>query len=120
MSKYTLPNDFTPRFLESLDGRTIAARMLRERLAEVQSDLGGADSLSYAQRSIARRAIWLESWLETQEFHAAKGQQIDIGRQTQALNTLLGLFRAIGLERRARDVPSLHEYLAHRQSEAGA
>jgi len=114
----TIPSEFHPRFLEHLDGRTVAARTLRQRLAEVHADLGGADRLSYAQRSLCRRAIWLETWLETQEARAAEGEDIDIGRQTQAMNALLGLWKALGLERRSREVPSLGEYLQQRQEAA--
>ena len=116
----TMPTEFTPRFLEHMDGRTVAARTLRQRLAEIHADLGGEASLSYAQRSLCRRAVWLESWIETQEAKAAEGADVDIGRQTQALNALLGLWRTLGLERRQRDVPSLHEYLANRANREGA
>lgn len=106
-----IPTQFEPRFLEHMDQRTVAARELRQRLNAITDDLGGADQLSYARRSLVRRAVWLESWLETQEAKAAQGEDVDIGRQTQALNALLGLYKTIGLERRAKEVPSLHDYL---------
>lgn len=112
----TVPERFDPQFLEDLDGRTLAAKRLRNRLAEVHADLGGVDVLSYSKRSLALRAIWLESWLEAREVEAAQGKPIDIGRQTQALNTLIGLWRLLGLERRPRDVPSLNEYLGRQAS----
>ncbi|MCC5982706.1 MAG: hypothetical protein JJU26_13415 [Oceanicaulis sp.] len=107
---------FEPRFLEHLDGRTVAARVLRQRLAEIHADLGGESSLSYAQRSLVRQAVWLESWLESQHAEAATGKAVDIGRMTQALNSLLGLWRTIGIERRARDVPDLQTYLGRKAS----
>ena len=112
----TMPTEFTPRFLEHMDGRTVAARTLRQRLAEIHADLGGEASLSYAQRSLCRRAVWLESWIETQEAKAAEGADIDIGRQTQALNALLGLWRTLGLERRAKVAPNLQDYLRQREA----
>ena len=110
-----LPADFSPRFLDHMDGRTVAARELRRRLDEVHQDLGGADSLSYSVRSLVRRAIWLESWLESQEALAAEGHDIDVGKQTSALNTLLGIWKSLGLERRAKDVPSLRQYAEQRR-----
>ena len=105
----TLPDRFTPRFLDRLDGRTSAARALRQRLAELESDLGG--ELSYQQGSLARRVIWLESWLETQEAKAADGEDVQIGQQVQAINSLIGLYRILGIARQARDVPTLQQYL---------
>ncbi len=113
-AKSTIPSEFEPRFLDHMDGRTIAARTLRQRLAEVHSDLGGEAALSYAQKSLCRRAIWLESVIETMEAEAAEGGEIDVGRQTQALNSLLGLWRTLGLERKPRDVPDLQTYLRQR------
>lgn len=112
MGRYNvLPEEFTPKFLDQLDGRTVVARTLRARLGEIMGDLGGEEQLSHAQRSLARRAVWLESWLETQEAAAAEGEQVDIGRQVQALNALIGLWRTLGLERRQKNAPSLQEYL---------
>ena len=119
MPRETIPNEFTPRFIDALDQRTVAARTLRQRLAEIHSDMGGEDRLSYAQRSIARRVVWLESWLETQEARAAEGEEIDMGRQSQALNTLLGMFKTLGIERKAKDAPSLTDYLRQREARQG-
>jgi hypothetical protein len=110
-----IPADFTPRFLEHLDGRTIAAKVLRQRLEEYQEDLGGEASLSYAQKSLAKRAIWLETYLETSEAMAATGETVDIGKQVQALNSYLGILRTLGLERRAKEVPDLQTYLKKRK-----
>lgn len=111
----TIPDHFEPRFLDDLDGRSNVTRRLRHRVAQLHSDLGGEDRLSYAQRSLCLRAIWLESWLEAREVDAAEGRPIDIGKQIQALNTLLGLWRTLGLERKARDVPDLQSYLRGRE-----
>jgi hypothetical protein len=106
-----LPSEFTPRFLETLDGRSKASRELRDRLERLQGDAGGP-ALSYARQSLCRRAVWLESYVETMEARAAEGEPIDIAQQVQALNSLIGLYRAIGLERVARDIPTLQAYLA--------
>jgi len=114
MPRDTLPAEFRPRFLDTLDGRTQTAKVLRQRLAEIQDDIGGEDSLSYAKRSLARRAVWLESWIETQECKAADGEEVAIGQQVQAVNSLIGLYRTLGLERVARDIPSLRDYMEAR------
>lgn len=118
--KDTLPERFRPQFIDQLDGRTQTARVLRERLESLERDLGG--DLSYQKQSLTRRTIWLESWIETQEAKAAQGEDIDIARQVQAMNSLIGLYRLLGIERQARDALTLHEYLADRarQKEGGS
>lgn len=116
MPRDTLPNEFKPRFLDSLDGRTQAARELRRRLDELQTDLGGEGRLSYARRSLCRRAIWLESFIETCESETALGGQPNVGVQLQALNTLVGLYRSLGLDRVAAEVSDLSTWIEKKES----
>jgi hypothetical protein len=97
-----------------LDGRTGIARVMRSRYQEFTDDLGGIDRLSYAQRSLAERALWLEYWLADQERELASGGDFDVGKWTQACNSLQGILSKLGLTRQARDVPDLGEYLAKR------
>lgn len=115
MPSSEIPAEFNPRFIEKLDQRTTAARILRQRLADLESDLGG--DLSYQKSSLARRVIWLESFIETMEAKAAEGQEVDMGKQVAAINSLVGLFRLLGLERKAREVPDLQTYLAAKAEE---
>ena len=108
----TIPADFHNGWLDSLDYRTAMAREMRGRFVALTNDLGGADRLSYAQRSLCERALWLEFWLASQERSLASGAEFDAGKWTQACNSLQGIFTKLGLRRKARDVPSLPEYLA--------
>jgi hypothetical protein len=114
MSKrYTsIPAEFEARFLEHLDQRSRVARIIRERLDAVADDLGGMDSLSYAKRSLLRRAIWLELVIEQREVEASEGKSVDLGQQTQMLNALIGLWRTLGLERKPRDIQDLRSYIS--------
>jgi len=114
MSARTPPDRFVVGWLDNLDGRTNLAVELRARYRELTDDLGGADRLSYAQRSLAERALWLEYWLATQERELAAGRDFDVAKWTQAFNSLQGVFAKLGLERQAREVPSLGEYLRDR------
>lgn len=98
-------------WLAALDMRTAVGRDMRGRYAEVCADLGGEGSLSYSQRSLVERALWLEFWIAQQERILADGGEADIGRMTQATNSLLGLYRTLGLERRQRDVTTLSDYI---------
>src|SRR5262244_1285988 len=94
-------------------GDTAWARRFRDVLAEIVSDLGGADLLSEGQRQLARRCATISIACERLEGEAAAGEPIDLelyGRLTDRLGRAL---QRLGLERRPRDVtPSLAEYLA--------
>ena len=120
MKQDAVPNRYSADWLEKLDGRTAIARAVNERLAMLESDLGGRDAMSYQQRSLAKRAIWTEALIEQQESAVARGEEIDQGRLTQAVNSLIGLYKTLGLERRAREVPDLQSYLRQRSEGATA
>jgi hypothetical protein len=111
-----IPDRYAPGYLDKLDGRTAIAAAMRDRWNDLTTDLGGADRLSYAQRSLIERALWLEHWLHHQEKALAEGRvdDFDAGRWTQATNSLLGLYRTLGLERRTRDVTDLQSYIGGR------
>jgi len=87
---------------------------MRDRYRTFTDDLGGADCLSYAQRSLVERALWLEYWLAQQEQYLATGGEFDVGKWTQAANSLQGILSKLGLQRIAKDVPDLGKYLAAR------
>jgi len=48
---------FANGWLDGLDGRLGLARELRQRLETLTNDLGGSDSLSYAESSLCERAL---------------------------------------------------------------
>ena len=105
------PERFTAGWLDRLDGRYAMATELRQRFTALTDDLGGADSLSYAQRSLCERALWLEYWLASQERELARGGGFNVGSWVQAVNSLQGILTKLGLQRVARDVPSLSEWI---------
>lgn len=114
----TIPTEYEPNFVERLDGRTKLAQVIPQRINAIESDLGGADSLSYARRSLVRRVVWLEAVVETYEQNLSRDVTIDLGAYTQAINSLLGLFRLLGLERKARNVRSLQDHLNSKRDAA--
>jgi hypothetical protein len=116
MTTKTPPSKFNTGWLSELDGRTAIAQEMRERFRAFSDDLGGADTLSYAKRSLVERALWLEFWLAQQEQALAGGSDFDVGKWTQAANALQGILSKLGLDRRAKDLPSLNEYLARKAS----
>ncbi|GEK72948.1 MULTISPECIES: hypothetical protein [Halomonas] len=107
-----VPAEFSPGWIQSLDGRTAIAREMRRRFDEVASDLGGAESLSYLQRSLVSRYLWAEFWIQRQEQAMAEGNDVDMGRYTQAVNSASGLANKLGLDRVARDVPTVRELVS--------
>lgn len=110
----SVPASYMPGWLHALDNRSSIAITMRDRYAAFTSDLGGAESLSYAQRSLVERALWLEFWLQQQEVELAQGEAFDVGKWVQASNSLQGILTKLGLERKARDVPDLNTFLAAR------
>ena len=107
----TIPDRYTPDFADRLDGRTTIAKAIRERIETIETDMGGADGLSHARRALVRRVVWLEAIVEHSEQRLAGGEGIDLGGHTQAINTLIGLYRLLGLERRQRPVERLRDVM---------
>lgn len=109
-----IPARYSHDWLERLDGRTRLAQAVNERYSALTLDLGGVDRLSYQRRSLCKRIVYMECIIEQQEAALSRGEEVDQGRLTQAVNTLIGLLKTVGLDRQARDVPDLQTYLAAR------
>jgi hypothetical protein len=75
----TILAQFHNGWLDALDFRTAMTKEMRDRFVALTNDLGGADRLSYAQRSLCERALWLEYWLASQERSLAAGSEFDAG-----------------------------------------
>jgi hypothetical protein len=108
----TIPSTYIPNFVERLDGRSLLATVIPERIAAIESDLGGPEGLSYARRSLVRRVVWLEAVVETFEQNLASDRITDLGAYTQSINSLLGLYRLLGLERKARATYTRRELMS--------
>ena len=116
MAAKQVASKYSPGCLMDLDGRTAVAQIMRDRWQSLTDDLGGLDALSYAQRSLAERALWLEYWMQQQEQALATGAEFDVGKWTQAANSLQGILSKLGLHRQARDVPDLGTFIKARAS----
>ena len=115
MAAKQIPKKYTPGYLDELDGRLAVAQVMRDRYRAFTDDLGGADRLSYAQRSLVERALWLEYWLAEQEQNLATGKDFDVGKWTQAANSLQGILTKLGLNRVAHDIPDLATFMQQRK-----
>lgn len=107
----TLPDSYSSEWLAKLDKRTKIAKAVLARIDALEADAGGSDNLTAARRSLIRHAAWLDAIVDSHELRLASGEQLDVGAYTQALNSLLGLFRLLGLERKARPVRRLREHM---------
>ncbi len=100
-------------FTGDVDGRTASAKRFRDILAEIVSDLGGADHLSEGQRQLARRAAMMSVEAERQEAEAVAGGKLDPDSFGALADRLGRVFNRLGLKRVARDVtPTIAEIMA--------
>ncbi len=124
--KFEMPTDKAPietsnttdakmklRSLADLDGRTLAARTAKALIAELASDMGGADRLSAAERALIHRAALTGAMAEDMETAWLSGRPIDVAAYTALVNVQRRLLTTVGLKRQPRDVtPDLDDYIA--------
>jgi hypothetical protein len=103
----SVPSRFDPNFIDRLSRRYALARIVVDRRGELENHLGGAENLSYVQRSMVKRLLWLELLTEQYEQKVANGEEVDVGALTQLNNTLKGLYKDLGLERKVKKVRDL-------------
>jgi len=98
--------------LDGLDARTAAYRETRRLIDEVESDLGGAEHLSAAERQMVQHGAVLGAIAADLEAQYLKGRRIDLVSLCTVLNAQRRAFDAIGYKRRQRDVtPTLQGFL---------
>tara|TARA_R110001592_G_scaffold44411_1_gene142957 strand:- start:2459 stop:2818 length:360 start_codon:yes stop_codon:yes gene_type:complete len=112
-----IPPKYSADWLEKLDGRTTLARAVNDRYHALTQDLGGRDRLSYQRLSLCKRIVYMECIIEQQEAALSRGEDVDQGRLTQAVNTLIGLLKTIGLDRQAHDIPDLATFMQQRKAD---
>lgn len=117
MKQAEIPAKYSPDWIERLDGRTAIARVINDRRQALEADLGGRAALSYQQQSLIKRAVFMEAVIEQQEAALARGEEVDQGKLTQAVNSLIGLLKTLGLKRVAREI-TMGDYLKRRQEAA--
>lgn len=106
---------FKPKFWDELDGRTGIAQTIRERYELLKADAGATST----QRDIlCQRAVFMCVCLETMECEALATGKFDAGVHTQMSNALLGLLKALGLDRRVKKVGDLGDYIRERRAAA--
>ncbi len=101
-------------FLPDSSSALRKVRRYSDILAEMISDLGGADVLSEAQRQLCRRAVTMALQCEHWDAAAASGEMVDWDQYSRVAGHLRRIFETLGLERKPRtDVaPTLYEIAA--------
>jgi hypothetical protein len=110
-----LPTKFDPDFMERLSKRYSLARIVRARREALEAHCGGGD-LSYIQRALVKRTVWLELLTESYEQKVAAGEPVDVGALTQLNNALKGLYKDLGIRPTARPVRTLRDVMRGNQA----
>ena len=113
--------DSTPKVrlltLASLDGRTAAAKLVRELIAAIADDLGGSEQLTEGTRQLVQRAAVLGAFIEDCEARWIGGEEFETNEYLAAINAQRRVLATIGLDRRAKDItPSLAAYIATKRA----
>src|SRR6476469_2533986 len=90
--------------LDALDSRTLAAKRAQALVASLESDLGGPDNVTVAERQIVQHAGVLGAVIEHQEALWLAGDEVDETALLAAVNCQRRLLETVGLRRRARDI----------------
>ena len=113
-----LPPRFEPGFLRNMDRRLALSQRLSAVYETIVDDLGGQDTLSHTKLALVERFVFLEAVLQTWEEKIAtdpKEAEPLMGKWIQAVNSLQGLARYIGLDRAERPMVNLRAYVEAKQ-----
>jgi hypothetical protein len=107
------------RTLEKLDRRSVEFKRYEDIRAALVSDRGGEAAVSTAEAQIADKAAFIAMTLEGMQIASLAGEDIDLQRYGELTDRLRRNLESIGLERKAKDVTPLSEYLRAKRN-AGA
>jgi hypothetical protein len=113
----TLPARYEPGFLRAMDRRTEIAQRLLAAYDAVVADAGGEENLTHTKLALIERFVFLEATVQAWEYAIAtnpKGTEALVSRWVQAVNSLQGLAKLIGLTRTRKHVMNLREYVEER------
>jgi hypothetical protein len=97
--------------LPGVDGRSAVARRYQDIVAALVSDAGGDIGMSEARRQLIRRFAALAVLAENLEAQLAMGEPIDLGEHCAISSTLVRLASRLGINRAAKLVTPLRDYL---------
>jgi hypothetical protein len=98
-------------FIEG-DPNSAWSRRYHDLVVRHIGDLGGRDLLSEAQMSLIRRCSAIECELERLDAMLSTGAEVNLDAYGRAASHLRRLFETLGIERKAKPIETLSEYLA--------
>jgi hypothetical protein len=97
--------------LPGIDGRSAVARRYADICAALVADTGGESEISEVRKQLIRRFAALAVLAENMEARLATGEAIDLAEHALISSTLVRLASRLGINRHARTVPNLRDYL---------
>lgn len=104
--------------LPGIDGRSVVARRYRDLYEALCRDQGGEDRLSEVRLQLIRRFAAASVLAEQMEARVASGASVDISEYCQLASAATRLSNRIGIERKAKVIPDLKDYLASKTIDA--
>ena len=99
-----VPTEYEHNFLCKLDKRMEVTRELLSKFDLICGDLGGGRTLSYLQQSLIQRFLFLEYHLQDTERRVVAGEDVDVGKWVQSINSIQGLIAKLGLDRKPKNI----------------
>lgn len=99
------------RLLLASDGNSEWQRRYRDLCALHAGDLGGPEMLSEAQKQLIRRISALEILCEQWEAAMSDGKEVDLDLYNRTSGNLKRMYETIGLNRVAREINPIVEFL---------
>jgi hypothetical protein len=103
--------------LPNVDGRTLVARRYHDICSAIVVDQGGADRLSEARLQLIRRFAACACLAEQMESRLVNGETVDISEHALLTSSLVRVAQRIGINRVAKIVPALSDYLDAKAAE---
>ena len=111
--------------IDLLDKRSAIGVAARKRREELIDHCGGAEAVSPAQVILIDTAVKTELIVRAAEDYILRQETLVVDhallpvvmQRQQLADSLCRMLEKIGLDRKAREVPSLHEYIASKQTE---
>ena len=91
------------------DGNSPWSRRYRDLIGGYAADLGGAEMLSEAQKSLIRRVSAIDLACEEMEGRMSQGDDVDAELHARLSSHSRRIHETLGLERRAKDITSLSD-----------
>lgn len=114
-----LPEKYEAGFIRRLDKRTEVYQQLRSTFERIANEAGGKEQLTHTRLALIERFVFLEAALQAWEKRIVENpEHCDdlIGRWIQAVNSLTGLAKLIGLERSKKNTIDVKDYITARAS----